>query len=70
MGIISDAVHIFFDSLSIVVGLVSVVVPLKRKILRSSIRMFLLDDLLKLNHKYNSVCIVVFNGLGEVARVN
>jgi hypothetical protein len=66
MGIISDAVHIFFDSLSIVVGLVSVVVPLKRKIFRTSIRMFLLDDLLKLNHKHNPVCIIVFNGFGDV----
>lgn len=45
MGIISDAIHIFFDSLTVVLGMISFLIPLKNKIIVTRIKIFNLDDI-------------------------
>jgi hypothetical protein len=47
MGIVSDAVHIFFDSLSIVIALIGLMLTVRQKAIRTKWRMYLLDDVLK-----------------------
>lgn len=47
MGLISDAVHLFFDSLAILIALAGIIFPIRQKLLRTRWRMFLADDALK-----------------------
>lgn len=62
MGIVSDAVHIFFDSLAIIIGIISVVLPITNKIIRINRKIYLLDDILKLFKKHFTMFDAVYYG--------
>lgn len=47
MGLISDAVHIFFDSLAILIAIAGILIPIRNKLIRTRWGMFLIDDGLK-----------------------
>ena len=45
LGIISDAIHIFFDSLSVILGMVSFFIPMKKKMIVTRWKVLNLDDI-------------------------
>jgi len=55
LGIVSDAVHIFLDTLSIIFGMISILLPFRHKLIRTRAGLFNIDDVLTFPKKTSAV---------------